>query len=124
MKTRHMPSKERLTMTADFCYYISMKKEVKNVERIFVDMDGVVADFLGCSEMMAKPLTSDDAGHTEYDLRKEELTNKRLFGLLPPMVDYADLIGYIKHTGLPWARYSLPQAQSTESWLFMTKTNG
>ena len=40
-----MPSKERLTMTADFCYYISMKKEVKNVERIFVDMDGVVADF-------------------------------------------------------------------------------
>ena len=56
----------------------------------------------GCSEMMGNPLTSDDAGHTEYDLRKEELTNKRLFGMLPPMVDYADLIGYIKHTGLPW----------------------
>ena len=77
--------------------------ENKEIKRIFVDMDGVVADFLtGCSEMMGKPLTSDDAGHSEYDLRKEELTNKRLFGLLPPMVDYADLIGYIKHTGLPW----------------------
>ena len=86
-----------------FYYNNSMEMKEKNVKRIFVDMDGVVADFLaGCSEMMGKPLTSDDAGHTEYDLRKEELTNKRLFGMLPPMVDYADLIGYIKHTGLPW----------------------
>jgi len=82
-------------------YTNSMENKV--VKRIFVDMDGVVADFLaGCSEMLGKPLTSDDAGHSEYDLRKEELTNKRLFGLLPPMVDYADLIGYIKHTGVPW----------------------
>ena len=90
-------------MPPTFYYNNSMKKEVKNVKRIFVDMDGVVAHFLqGCSDMMGKPLTSDDAGHTEYDLRKEELTNKRLFAKLPPMVDYADLIGYIKHTGLPW----------------------
>ena len=92
-----------MTIGVTFVYTNSMEKEMKNVKRIFVDMDGVVADFLaGCSEMMGKPLTSDDAGHTEYDLRKEELTNKRLFGMLPPMVDYADLIGYIKHTGLPW----------------------
>ena len=75
--------------------------ENKVVKRIFVDMDGVVADFLaGCSEMLGKPLTSDDAGHSEYDLRKEELTNKRLFGLLPPMVDYADLIGSVSYTHL------------------------
>ena len=93
-----------MTIAPALYYNIVMigKKEMK-VKRIFVDMDGVVADFLtGCSAMMGKPLTSDDAGHTEYDLRKEELTNKRLFGMLPPMVDYADLIGYIKHTGLPW----------------------
>jgi len=90
-------------MSVTFWYDNSMEMKEKNVKRIFVDMDGVVADFLqGCSDMMGKPLTSDDAGHTEYDLRKEELTNKRLFGMLPPMVDYADLIGYIKHTGLPW----------------------
>ena len=30
------------------------------------------------------------------------------------MVDYADLIGYIKHTGLPWE--ILTAERSTESW--------
>ena len=55
--------------------YYTNSMENKVVKRIFVDMDGVVADFLaGCSEMLGKPLTSDDAGHSEYDLRKEELT--------------------------------------------------
>ena len=100
-------------MGVTFYYNNSMEMKEKNVKRIFVDMDGVVADFLaGCSEMMGKPLTSDDAGHTEYDLRKEELTNKRLFGmLLPPMVDYADLIGYIKHTGLPWEILTVRNSQ-------------
>ncbi len=94
--------RKALTTRQAKCYNIHMI-EKRKVKRIFVDMDGVVADFLtGCSEMMGKPLTSDDKGHTEYDLRKEELTNKRLFGMLPPMVDYADLIGYIKHTNLPW----------------------
>lgn len=68
-------------------------------------MDGVLADFLkGVEkpEYIGHPLTNDDKGHTEYDERKEELTNKRLFANLPPMVDMYDLIGYIKHTELPW----------------------
>ena len=66
-------------------------------------MDGVLVDFLaGVSDMLGRPLTSDDYGHSEYDERKEELTNKRLFRNLPPMVDYHELIGYVKHTGLPW----------------------
>jgi len=72
-------------------------------KRIFIDMDGVLCDFAaGCGEMLGRPLTSDDFGHSEYDERKEELTNKRLFAKLPPMVDYHELIGYVKHTGLPW----------------------
>lgn len=83
--------------------YYTNSMENKVVKRIFVDMDGVVADFLaGCSEMLGKPLTSDDAGHSEYDLRKEELTNKRLFRHLPPMEDMWDLLGYVRHTKLPW----------------------
>ena len=52
----------------------------KNIKYIFVDMDGVLADFLkGCEEYIGHPITNDDKGHTQYDLRKEELTNKRLF---------------------------------------------
>lgn len=73
------------------------------VKTIFIDMDGVLVDFIkGVSEMIGKPLTADDKGHTEYDERKQELTDKRLFRNLPPMVDYHELIGYVKHTGLPW----------------------
>ena len=50
-----------------------MKKELNY---IFVDMDGVLCDFLrGCESYLGHPLTNDDKGHTEYDLRKEELTN-------------------------------------------------
>ena len=75
----------------------------KNIKYIFVDMDGVLADFLkGCEEYIGHPITNDDKGHTQYDLRKEELTNKRLFANLPPMIDMYDLIAYIKHTGCPW----------------------
>ena len=57
-------------------------------------MDGVLADFLrGCESYLGHPLTNDDKGHTDYDNRKEELTNKRLFANLPPMVDmYLSLI--------------------------------
>ena len=66
-------------------------------------MDGVLVDFIkGVSEMIGKPLTADNKGHTEYDERKQELTDKRCFRKLPPMVDYHELIGYVKHTGLNW----------------------
>ena len=75
------------------------------VKRIFVDMDGVLADFLKgveSPEYIGHPLTNDAKGHTEYDDRKEELTNKRLFANLPPMVDMYDLIAYIRHCETPW----------------------
>ena len=52
-------------MTSKKVYYNSMKN---NVKRIFIDMDGVLADFLrGVEkpEYIGHPLTKDDAGHTE-----------------------------------------------------------
>tara|TARA_Y100000590_G_scaffold421165_1_gene524567 strand:+ start:273 stop:788 length:516 start_codon:yes stop_codon:yes gene_type:complete len=80
-----------------------IENKPKNIKYIFVDMDGVLADFLkGCEAMIGHPMTNDDKGHSDYDARKEELTNKRLFANLPPMVDMYDLIAYIKHTGINW----------------------
>ena len=50
---------------------------------IFVDMDGVLADFLrGCETYLGHPLTNDDKGHSDYDNRKEELTNN-----IPPHIE-------------------------------------
>ena len=75
------------------------------VSRIFIDMDGVLADFLKGVEMpeyLGEPLTSDAEGRTTYDNKKEELTNKRLFANLPPMVDMYDLLAYVRHCKTPW----------------------
>jgi len=75
------------------------------VKRIFIDMDGVLADFLRGVEMpeyLGEPLTNDGAGRTTYDNRKEELTGKRLFANLPPMVDMYDLLAYVRHCETPW----------------------
>ena len=91
-----------MTIAPILYYNTSMKNKVN---RIFVDMDGVLADFLRGVEMpqyLGEPLTNDDEGHSTYDKRKEELTNKRLFANLPPMVDMYDLIAYIKHCECPW----------------------
>jgi 5'(3')-deoxyribonucleotidase len=77
--------------------------ENKVIKRIFVDMDGVLADFnTGVETLTGREFPNTDAGHNDYDLRKEELTNKRLFRNLPPMPDMYDLIAYVRHTGLPW----------------------
>ena len=90
-------------MTTKKDYNPSMMKG--KVTRIFVDMDGVLADFLKgveSPEYIGHPLTNDAKGHTEYDDRKEELTNKRLCAKRPPMVDMYDLIAYIRHCETPW----------------------
>ena len=75
------------------------------IKRIFIDMDGVLADFLRgveAPEYLGEPLTNDAEGHTTYDLRKKELTDKRLFANLPPMVDMYDLLAYVRHCETPW----------------------
>ena len=90
-------------MTTRKDYNTTMMKG--KVKRIFIDMDGVLADFIRgveSPEYLGEPLTNDDAGHTTYDLRKEELTNKRLFANLPPMVDMYDLLAYVRHCETPW----------------------
>ena len=77
--------------------------ENKRIKRIFLDMDGVLADFnLGVETLTGTHFPNTDQGHNDYDDRKEELTNKRLFRHLPIMKDMHDLIGYVRHTGLPW----------------------
>ena len=77
-------------MTSKKDYNITMMKG--KVNRIFVDMDGVLCDFLrGCETYLGHPLTNDDKGHSDYDLRKKELTDKRLFANLPPTVSYTHL---------------------------------
>ena len=81
----------------------TMKKG--KVSRIFIDMDGVLADFLkGVEDPMylGEPLTSDAAGRSTYDDRKKEFTDKRLFDNLPPMVDMYDLLAYVRHCETPW----------------------
>ena len=43
-------------------------------------MDGVLVDFQkGISELIGHPLGLDNYGHSEYDRRKQELTDKRCF---------------------------------------------
>ena len=72
-----------------------------NKLKIFVDMDGVLADFVqGVEgpEFLNGSLTHD----AEYDTRKLELSNKGLFAKLPKMADMYHLVDHIKQSGEYW----------------------
>jgi phosphoserine phosphatase len=80
--------------------YFKMLGNLGNA-RIFVDMDGVLADFVRGVEgpkFLNGPLVSEQT----YDDRKIELSNKGLFRELPIMPGMEKLIAYIKNTGIPW----------------------
>ena len=70
------------------------------INRIFVDMDGVLADFVQGVQgpkYLNGPLTDD-----LYDDNKIALSNKGLFKDLPPMTDMQDLMNYINNLGVYW----------------------
>jgi hypothetical protein len=73
---------------------------MKPITKIFVDMDGVLADFVQGVQgpkYLNGPLTDN-----LYDDNKIALSNKGLFKDLPPMTDMQDLIDGIKDTGIYW----------------------
>ena len=71
------------------------------IKRIFVDMDGVLADFVkGVTgpKYLNGPLVDENT----YDDRNIELSNQGLFLDLPKMPDMDLLMNYVKTTGVYW----------------------
>jgi beta-phosphoglucomutase-like phosphatase (HAD superfamily) len=57
-----------------------MKGKNMKIRQIFLDMDGVLADFESkAAEMLGHSLGNTDEGHNTYDVHKRELTAKHMF---------------------------------------------
>ena len=62
-----------------FVYDHSMNNKGEKLRQIFLDMDGVLADFeTTCSEMLGEKIGNNSDGHLLYDKNKRELTAKHL----------------------------------------------
>ena len=74
---------------------------MSKVRQIFLDMDGVLADFqTTCSEMLGLKIWNTAEGHKLYDLNKRELTAKHMFRRLNPLPDAWKLVDYCMNSGI------------------------
>ena len=96
-----MPSWDpSLKPVVPFSYNISMKKDAK-IRQIFLDQDGVLADFeTTCSKMLGQKVWNSDSGHLLYDKHKRELTAKHLFRNLEPLPDAWKLVDWCLNSGI------------------------
>ena len=83
------------------------------ITKIFVDMDGVLANFVEGVES-AKYLNGPFEKQSDYDQRKVELSNAGLFFDLPPMSDMQTLVDYVKGTGIDWEILSCSGEQNRD----------
>ena len=83
------------------------------ITKIFVDMDGVLADFIQGVEG-PKYLNGPFDKQSYYDNRKIELSNAGLFFDLPPMSDMQTLVDYVKETGIDWEILSCSGEQNRD----------
>ena len=75
--------------------------ENNKVRQIFLDMDGVLADFESqIALMLGKKVWNDDAGHSVYDDHKRELTAKHMFRQMNPLPDAWMLTDWCLNSGI------------------------
>jgi hypothetical protein len=86
---------------------------MSTITKIFVDMDGVLANFVEGVES-AKYLNGPFEKQSDYDQRKVELSNAGLFFDLPPMNDMRTLVDYVKGTGIDWEILSCSGEQNRD----------
>jgi len=86
---------------------------MNTITKIFVDMDGVLANFVEGVES-AKYLNGPFEKQSDYDQRKVELSNAGLFFDLPPMNDMRTLVDYVKSTGIDWEILSCSGEQNRD----------
>ena len=84
-----------------------------NITKIFLDMDGVLANFVQGVEG-PKYLNGPFDKQSDYDQRKVELSNAGLFFDLPPMSDMQTLVDYVKDTGIDWEILSCSGMQNRD----------
>ena len=73
---------------------------MSKVRQIFLDQDGVLADFeAGLTKAMGYKVGLDDE-HDVYDAQKRKLTAQRLFRNLEPLPDAWMLVDYCMNSGI------------------------
>ena len=73
---------------------------MSKVRQIFLDQDGVLADFeAGLTKAMGYKVSLEDE-HDVYDAEKRKLTAQRLFRNLEPLPDAWKLVDYCMNSGI------------------------